>query len=157
MEVLMPKGWAPPIGYSNGIATKPGRIVFVAGQVGWDEQQKFQSADIVPQFEQALKNIVAVLAEAGARPEHICRMTAYCCDKPAYLAARRQLGRLWLQYIGRHFPAMSMIFVSDLLDNPGKIELEATAVVPAAPVKRAARKPPNRRTRTSPARRKPRR
>jgi enamine deaminase RidA (YjgF/YER057c/UK114 family) len=140
MEVLMPKGWAPPIGYSNGIAAKPGRIVFVAGQVGWDEQQKFQSADIVPQFEQALKNIVAVLAEAGAKPQHICRMTAYCCDKPAYLAARRQLGKLWMQYIGRHFPAMSMIFVSDLLDNPGKIELEATAVVPAAPVKRAARR-----------------
>ena len=157
MEVLMPKGWAPPIGYANGIAVKPGRIVFVAGQVGWDEQQKFQSADIVPQFEQALKNIVAVLAEAGARPGHICRMTAYCCDKPAYLAARRQLGKLWVQYIGRHFPAMSMIFVSDLLDNPGKIELEATAVVPAAVVKRAARKPPTRRTRTSPARRKPRR
>jgi enamine deaminase RidA (YjgF/YER057c/UK114 family) len=140
MEVLMPKGWAPPIGYSNGIAAKPGRIVFVAGQVGWDEQQKFQSADIVPQFEQALKNIVAVLAEAGAKPQHICRMTAYCCDKPAYLAARRQLGKLWMQYIGRHFPAMSMMFVSDLLDNPGKIELEATAVVPAAPVKRAARR-----------------
>jgi enamine deaminase RidA (YjgF/YER057c/UK114 family) len=140
MEVLMPKGWAPPIGYANGIAVKPGRIVFVAGQVGWDEQQKFQSEDIVPQFEQALKNIVAVLVEAGAKSEHICRMTAYCCDKPAYLAARRQLGKLWMQYIGRHFPAMSMIFVSDLLDNPGKIELEATAVVPAAPAKRAVRK-----------------
>jgi len=157
MEVLMPKGWAPPIGYANGIAAKPGRIVFVAGQVGWDEQQKFQSEDIVPQFEQALKNIVAVLAEAGARPEHICRMTAYCCDKPAYLAARRQLGKLWLQYIGRHFPAMSMIFVSDLLDNPGKIELEATAVVPAAPVKPAARKYRTKRARTSPTRRKRRR
>jgi enamine deaminase RidA (YjgF/YER057c/UK114 family) len=116
--------------------------VFVAGQVGWDENQRFQSEDIVPQFEQALKNIVAVLAEAGARPEHICRMTAYCCDKPAYLAARRQLGKIWMQHIGRHFPAMSMIFVSDLLDNPGKIELEATAVVPAAPVKRAARRKP---------------
>ena len=147
MEVLMPKGWAPPIGYANGIAAQPGRIVFVAGQVGWDEQQKFQSEDIVPQFEQALKNIVAELAEAGAKPEHICRMTAYCCDKPAYLAARRQLGRLWMQHIGRHFPAMSMIFVSDLLDNPGKIELEATAVVPAAPAKRV------RRTARRPARR----
>ncbi len=157
MEVLMPKGWAPPIGYANGIVAKPGRIVFVAGQVGWDEQQKFQSEDIVPQFEQALKNIVAVLAEAGARPEHICRMTAYCCDKPAYLAARRQLGKLWVQYIGRHFPAMSMIFVSDLLDNPGKIELEATAVVPAAPAKRAARKSRTPRSRTFSTRRAPRR
>jgi enamine deaminase RidA (YjgF/YER057c/UK114 family) len=156
MEVLMPKGWAPPIGYANGIVAKPGRIVFVAGQVGWDEQQKFQSEDIVPQFEQALKNIVAVLAEAGARPEHICRMTAYCCDKPAYLAARRQLGKLWVQYIGRHFPAMSMIFVSDLLDNPGKIELEATAVVPAAAAKRAphtARRPVRRGAKRATARR----
>jgi enamine deaminase RidA (YjgF/YER057c/UK114 family) len=145
MEILMPKGWAAPIGYANGIAAKPGRIVFVAGQVGWDENQKFQSEDIVPQFEQALKNIVAVLAEAGAKPEHICRMTAYCCDKPAYLAARRQLGKIWMQHIGRHFPAMSMIFVSDLLDNPGKIELEATAVVPATPVKRGAKRAAKRR------------
>ena len=146
MEVLMPKGWAAPIGYSNGIAAKPGKIVFVAGQVGWDGQQKFQSEDIVPQFEQALKNIVAVLAEAGGKPEHICRMTAYCCDKPAYLAARRELGRIWLRHIGRHYPAMSMIFVADLLDNPGKIELEATAVVPAAPPRRAAKR------KTAPAR-----
>jgi enamine deaminase RidA (YjgF/YER057c/UK114 family) len=126
----MPKGWAPPIGYSNGIAAKAGRIVFVAGQVGWDTSQRFQSAEIVPQFEQALKNVLAVLAEAGGEPEHICRMTAYCCDKPAYLAARRELGRIWRELMGKHFPAMSMIFVSDLLDHPGKIELEATAVVP---------------------------
>jgi enamine deaminase RidA (YjgF/YER057c/UK114 family) len=144
MEVLMPKGWAAPIGYSNGIAAKPGKIVFVAGQVGWDGQQKFQSEDIVPQFEQALKNIVAVLAEAGGKPEHICRMTAYCCDKPAYLAARRELGRIWLRHIGRHYPAMSMIFVSDLLDHPGKIELEATAVVPAAAVRKARERAPAR-------------
>jgi enamine deaminase RidA (YjgF/YER057c/UK114 family) len=138
MDVLMPKGWAAPVGYSNGIAVKPGRIVFVAGQVGWDKQQKFRSEDIVPQFEQALNNIVVVLAEAGAKPEHICRTTAYCCDKPAYLAARKDLGRIWMRHIGRHFPALSMIFVSDLLDNPGKIELEATAVVPEA--KRAPRR-----------------
>jgi enamine deaminase RidA (YjgF/YER057c/UK114 family) len=144
MEVLMPKGWAAPIGYSNGIAAKPGKIVFVAGQVGWDGQQKFQSEDIVPQFEQALKNIVAVLAEAGGKPEHICRMTAYCCDKPAYLAARRELGRIWLRHIGRHYPAMSMIFVSDLLDHPGKIELEATAVVPAVAVRKARQRAPAR-------------
>ena len=130
MDVLLPAGWAPPIGYSNGIAARPGRIVFIAGQVGWDAQQRFHSADIVPQFDQALRNVLAVLAEAGGRPEHICRVTAYCCDKPAYLAARPELGAIWKRLMGRHFPAMSMIFVSDLLDAPGKIELEATAVVP---------------------------
>jgi enamine deaminase RidA (YjgF/YER057c/UK114 family) len=129
MKILHPQGWAPPIGYANGIAAQ-GTVVFVAGQVGWDAQQKFQSGDLAPQFEQALKNVLAVLAEAGGRPEHICRMTAYCCDKPAYLAARPQLGRIWRSLMGKHFPAMSMIFVSDLLDSPGKIELEVTAVLP---------------------------
>ena len=129
-ETLLPDGWAPPIGYANGIAAAPGRLVFVAGQVGWDEQQRFQSPDIVPQFEQALKNILAVLAKAGGEPQHICRLTAYCCDKPAYLAARKQLGAIWRRLMGNHYPAMSMIFVVDLLDNPGKIELEATAVLP---------------------------
>ena len=130
MDVLLPAGWAPPIGYSNGIAARPGRIVFIAGQVGWDAQQRFHSEDVAPQFEQALKNVLEVLAQAGGRAEHICRITAFCCDKPAYLAARPELGRIWRAQMGRHFPAMSMIFVSDLLDNPGKIELEATAVVP---------------------------
>lgn len=132
MQTLLPEGWAPPIGYSNGIAVDAGRIIFVAGQVGWDAQQQFQSEDIAPQFDQALANILAVLAVAGAKAEHICRMTAYCCDKPAYLAARRALGAIWRQRMGSHYPAMSMIFVSDLLDSPGKIELEATAVVPKA-------------------------
>ena len=130
MEILLPKGWDAPVGYANGIAVPAGKIVFVAGQVGWDERQKFHSDEIAPQFEQALKNILAVLAEAGGRPEHICRITAYCCDKPAYLAARPQLGRVWRALMGNHYPCMSMIFVSDLLDSPGKIELEATAVLP---------------------------
>lgn len=131
MDVLLPEGWAAPIGYANGIAADPGRLVFIAGQVGWDAQQKFHSGEIAPQFDQALANVVAVLAEAGGKPQHICRMTAYCCDKPAYLAARRELGAIWRKHMGTHYPAMSMIFVSDLLDSPGKIELEATAVVPA--------------------------
>lgn len=132
MDVLLPAGWSPPIGYANGIAVPAGRIVFVAGQVGWDAQQTFHSEDIAPQFEQALKNILAVLAEAGGRAEHICRITAYCCDKPAYLAARPKLGKIWRALMGTHYPCMSMIFVSDLLDSPGKIELEATAVLPPA-------------------------
>ena len=131
MQALLPQGWAPPIGYANGIAVAPGRIVFIAGQVGWDAQQKFHSTEVAPQFDQALQNVIAVLAEAGGRPAHICRITAFCCDKPAYLAARQQLGAIWKRLMGRHYPCMSMIFVSDLLDSPGKIELEATAVVPA--------------------------
>jgi enamine deaminase RidA (YjgF/YER057c/UK114 family) len=132
MQVLLPEGWKAPIGYANGIAVDAGRIVFVAGQVGWNAQQAFESEEIGPQFEQALKNLIAVLAQAGGRPEQICRMTAYCCDKPAYLAARKSLGGIWRRLMGEHYPAMSMIFVSDLLDNPGKIELEATAVLPRA-------------------------
>jgi len=129
VEVLHPRGWAKPVGYSNGVAAA-GRIVFIAGQVGWDAEQKFRTGELVPQFEQALKNILAVLAEAGGGPEHLCRITGFCCDKEAYLAGRRELGRIWKRHMGRHYPAMSMIFVSDLLDSPGKIELEATAVLP---------------------------
>ena len=129
MRILHPRGWKAPVGYANGIAAS-GTLVFVAGQVGWDAEQVFRSAEMPAQFEQALKNVLAVLAEAGAKREHICRMTAYCCDKPAYLAARAELGRIWRQLMGRHYPAMSLIFVADLLDSPGKIELEATAVIP---------------------------
>jgi len=130
MQTLLPEGWAPPIGYANGIVVDAGRIVFIAGQVGWDAQQHFASADIVPQFDQALQNVLAVLRKAGGEPHHIARITAFCCDKPAYLAARRELGAIWRKHMGRHYPAMSMIFVADLLDRPGVIELEATAVLP---------------------------
>ncbi len=130
-QILHPRAWSPPIGYANGISVPAGRIVFIAGQVGWDADQHFHSEELVPQFEQALKNILAILAEAGGKPNHICRLTAYCIDKPAYLAGRRELGRIWKSLIGSHFPAMSMIFVADLLDAPAKIELEATAVIPA--------------------------
>jgi enamine deaminase RidA (YjgF/YER057c/UK114 family) len=130
MQVLHPPGWAAPVGYANGVAVEPGRIVFIAGQVGWNARQVFETTDIVPQFAQALDNVLAVLAQAGGEARHICRMTAFCCDKPAYLAARRALGAVWRERMGSHYPAMSMIFVADLLDSPGKIELEATAVVP---------------------------
>lgn len=131
IHTLHPPGWSAPIGYANGVVVPAGRIVFVAGQVGWNEQQVFQSEALIPQFDQALKNVLAVLAEADGRPEHICRLTAYCIDKQGYLAARAELGRIWRRLIGKHYPAMSMIFVADLLDHPAKIELEATAVVPA--------------------------
>lgn len=133
MTVLLPEGWLAPVGYANGIHAPPGRMVFIAGQVGWDERQVFPGTDLVAQFEQALRNVLSVLAEAGGRPEHVCRITAFCTDKPAYLAVRRDLGRVWRQLMGRHYPAMSMIFVQALLDEPGKIELEATAVVPEPP------------------------
>jgi enamine deaminase RidA (YjgF/YER057c/UK114 family) len=131
LQILQPPGWLPPIGYANGISVAAGRIVFIAGQVGWDANQRFQSEELVPQFEQALKNIIAILAEAGGKPNHICRITAFCIDKPGYLAGRRELGRIWKSLVGSHFLAMSMIFVADLLDTPAKIELEATAVIPA--------------------------
>jgi enamine deaminase RidA (YjgF/YER057c/UK114 family) len=136
MRTLQPRTWKAPVGYANGVAAS-GTLVFIAGQVGWNAQQVFESESLPEQFERALNNVLEVLAEAGGRAEHICRMTAYCCDKPAYLAARRELGSIWKRLMGRHYPAMSMIFVSDLLDSPGKIELEATAVIPErfAPVR----------------------
>jgi enamine deaminase RidA (YjgF/YER057c/UK114 family) len=130
-RILLPPDWSPPIGYSNGISVAAGRIVFVAGQVGWDANQHFQSEGLIPQFEQALKNILAVIAMEGGMPNHICRITAFCIDKPAYVAGRCELGRIWRSLMGNHYPAMSMIFVADLLDTPAKIELEATAVIPA--------------------------
>ncbi len=130
MQILHPEGWAPPVGYANGVMVPSGRMVFIAGQVGWNAEQVFESEDLTEQFDQALRNVLAVLACGGGEARHICRMTVYCCDKPAYLAARPVLGRIWRRHMGRHFPAMSMIFVSDLLDHPGKVELEATAVIP---------------------------
>ena len=131
MKTLLPPGWVQPIGYADGVAADAGRIVFVAGQVGWDAQHRFPRTDFVSQFDQALANALEVLAQAGGLPEHVCRITAYCCDKPAYVAARPALGEVWRRRMGRHFPAMSMIFVAELLDSPALIELEATAVIPA--------------------------
>lgn len=93
MKILSPRGWKAPVGYANGVAAS-GTMVFVAGQVGWNEHQVFASENIAPQFRQALKNVLAILAEAGGRPEHVCRVTAYCCDKTAYLAARGEVGGL---------------------------------------------------------------
>jgi len=130
MNAVLPKGWKRPVGYSNAIASRPGRLLFVAGQVGWTSDEVFESEEIAPQFEQALKNVIEIVETAGGKPEHICRITAFCISKPAYLKARPEIGAIWRTLMGRHFPAMSMIFVADLLDTPGKIELEATAVIP---------------------------
>jgi enamine deaminase RidA (YjgF/YER057c/UK114 family) len=129
-DILQPEGWAPPIGYSNGIAAR-GRLVFVAGQVGWNPQTcQIETEDFTAQTELALKNVIAVLREAGAGPEHVTRMTWYITDKAAYLAARRDLGRAWREVMGHHYPAMAAVVVSALLEDRARIEIEATAVVP---------------------------
>jgi len=128
-QVVLPTGWKPPVGYANGIIAGSGRTLYIAGQVGWDADQRFHSEDLVPQFEQALKNVLSVVNSAGGQPRDICRITAFCIDKPAYLAGRRELGKIWKSLMGDHYPAMSMIFVADLLDAPAKVELEATAVI----------------------------
>jgi enamine deaminase RidA (YjgF/YER057c/UK114 family) len=129
-EILHPEGWAKPIGYADGIAAR-GRLVFVAGQVGWDPATGlFESDDFTAQTERALRNMAAVLAEAGASPEHVVRMTWYITDKAAYLAARYGLGQAWRGVMGSHYPAMTVVFVSGLLEDRAKIEIEATAVVP---------------------------
>ena len=129
MQVLLPDGWAPPIGYANGIAAE-GRIVFVAGQVGWDAQQKFHSADIIPQFDQALQNIIAILAKAGAKPEHIVRMNWYLADKDEYNARLAEIGAAYRELIGRHFPAMTALQVAGFVEDGAKIEIEVTAMLP---------------------------
>ena len=129
MQVLQPPGWAKPRGYANGIAAQ-GRMVFVGGQVGWTGDQKFEADDFVGQARQALANIVAVLAEAGGRPEHIVRMTWYVLDKAEYVASYRALGAVYREIIGAHFPAMTAVEVTALIEDEARVEIEATAVIP---------------------------
>jgi len=129
MEVLQPSGWPRPKGYANGIAAS-GRQIFVSGMIGWDAEGRFQTDDFVGQARQALENIVAVLREAGAGPEHIVRMTWYVVDKREYLDAGAALGAAYRETIGRHFPAMSAVQVSALMEDRARVEIEATAVVP---------------------------
>jgi enamine deaminase RidA (YjgF/YER057c/UK114 family) len=129
--ILHPKHWAPAKGFANGVAAV-GRQIFVAGQVGWNAQQRFESDDFIAQVEQALANIVAVLAEADARPEHLVRLTWYITDKREYLARLAEVGGVYRRTIGRHFPAMTLVQVAALLEDRAKVEIEATAVVPPA-------------------------
>jgi enamine deaminase RidA (YjgF/YER057c/UK114 family) len=131
MRTLQPPGWAPPRGYANGIAAR-GTLVFVGGQVGWNAAQAFDSDDFVAQARQALANVVAVLAEAGARPEHVVRLTWYVVDRDEYVAALRALGAAYREVMGRHYPAMSAVEVSRLVEPRARVEIEATAVVPDA-------------------------
>ncbi|WP_448188063.1 RidA family protein [Azospirillum sp. sgz301742] len=127
--ILQPPSWPAPRGYSNGIAAT-GRTVFVGGQIGWDETGRFAATDLVGQVRQALVNIVAVLAEAGAGPEHITRLTWYVTDMDAYRAAQRELGAAYRAVMGRSFPAMALVQVVSLVEREALVEIEATAVVP---------------------------
>ncbi|MCM2306956.1 MAG: RidA family protein [Sulfuritalea sp.] len=129
IQILQPAGWAAPKGYSNGIAAR-GRSVVIGGQIGWDSQCRFHSSDFAEQAKQALQNIVAILAEAGGRPEHIIRMTWYVLDKREYLAAYPQLGRAYREVIGRNFPAMTAVQVAGLMEDAARVEIEATAIIP---------------------------
>jgi len=129
MRVLQPAGWATPRGYSNGIAAR-GTLVFVGGQIGWNAEQRFESDDFVDQVRQALANVVAVLAEAGARPEHVVRMTWYVTDRDAYVASYKALGGVYREIMGRHFPAMTAFEVAALIEPRARVEIEATAVIP---------------------------
>jgi enamine deaminase RidA (YjgF/YER057c/UK114 family) len=131
MQFLHPKGWAPAKGFANGIAAT-GRQIFVAGQVGWNAEQRFESDDFVAQVEQALANVVAVLAEADAKPEHLVRLSWYVTDKRQYLTRVAEVGQAYRRVIGRHFPAMTLVQVAALLEDRAKVEIEATAVVPDA-------------------------
>ena len=127
--VLQPEGWAKPRGYANGVAAR-GRLVFVAGQIGWNAQRVFETGDFNGQVRQALKNIAAVLAEAGAGPEHVASMTWYILDKSEYLGNLKALGQTWREVMGPHYPAMAVVQVVALVDEGAKVEIQAQAVVP---------------------------
>lgn len=129
MRHLQPPGWPRPKGYSNGIVAD-GQLVFVAGQIGWDESETLVSDDFAEQFEQVLVNTLAVLKEAGAGPEHIVRMTGYVTDKQEYLGALRTVGEIWKRHIGRNYPVMAFLEVQALIEDRAKIEIETTAVIP---------------------------
>ncbi len=129
MKILQPPGWARPKGFSNGIAAT-GKLVFIAGQVGFNSQGLFEEKTFQGQFRQTLKNILAVLAEAGGRPEHIVRMTWYIVDKREYLGAIKEVGIAYRELIGRHYPAMAVVQVVALVEDEARVEIETTAVIP---------------------------
>lgn len=128
-KIVQPEGWPRPKGYANGVIAQ-GRMLFVAGQVGWNEQEQFDSDDFVAQTEQALKNIVAVLTAGGAKPEHIARMTWYVTSKEDYLGRLAEIGAVYRKVIGAVYPAMSLVQVAGLVEVGAKLEIEATAVIP---------------------------
>ena len=129
MQILQPPEWQPPKGYSNGILSE-GQLLFVAGQIAWNERAELAADDLAGQVEQVLKNIVAILQEGGARPEHLVRLTWYVTDKREYLDATRAIGEVYRKIIGAHYPAMTLVEVADLLEDGARVEIEATAVIP---------------------------
>ena len=129
MKVLQPAGWPRPKGYSNGVSVR-GRMIFTAGIVGWDEQEMFPDYTLHGQFAQALRNTLAILAEDGAGPEHIVRMTCYVIDRSEYLRERDEIGAVWREVMGKTFPPMAMVEVKGLIEGSAKVEIETTAVVP---------------------------
>ena len=128
-RILQPDGWAKPSGYANGVSAS-GRLVFVAGQIGWNANAQFESDDLVAQVAQALRNVVAVLAVDGAGPDHIARMTWYVTSRAEYLARAKEIGAVYREIVGRNFPAMTAVEVSALIEARAKVEIEVTAVVP---------------------------
>ncbi|MCC5902646.1 MAG: RidA family protein [Halomonas sp.] len=130
-QLLHPSHWKAAVGYANGVLAS-GQTVFVGGQIGWNADQVFESDDFVIQVNQALQNIVAILKEANAGPEHIVRLTWYVTDKREYLARLKEVGSAYREVLGKHFPAMTMVQVAGLVEDQAKVEIEATAVIPAA-------------------------
>jgi enamine deaminase RidA (YjgF/YER057c/UK114 family) len=130
MEILQPANWKRPRGYSNGVAAK-GNAVFISGMVGWNAQEEFTSADLAGQVRQALTNIVDLLSEANAKPTDIVRMTWYLLDKKEYLSAAKEIGAAYREIIGRHYPAMTVVQVSGLLEDKARVEIEVTAITSA--------------------------
>ena len=126
---LNPRGWKPAKGFSNGVVAE-GRMIFLAGQVGWNAEQKFESQDFVAQARQALANIVTLVAEAGGQPQHITRLTWFVLDKQEYLSRLRELGEVYRSVMSKHFPAMTLVQVGALVEDEARLEIEATAVVP---------------------------
>ena len=129
MKLLQPSGWAPAKGYANGVAAR-GTQVFVGGQIGWNAQQQFESDDFIAQCAQTLRNVVAVLHEGGAGPQHMVRMTWYILDRDEYTARLKELGQVYREVMGRNFPAMTCVQVAALMESRAKVEVEVTAVVP---------------------------
>ena len=129
MQILQPPGWARAKGFSNGIACR-GKLVFIAGQVGWSGQGEWRERSFAGQFRQALQNILDVLKEAEGRPEHIVRLTWYVLDKQEYLGALREVGAAYRELMGRHYPVMAVVQVSGLVEDQARLEIEATAVIP---------------------------
>jgi enamine deaminase RidA (YjgF/YER057c/UK114 family) len=128
-QFLQPPHWKPASGYANGVAAE-GRAVFVAGQVGWNAEQRFESRDFVAQIRQALENVVAVVREAGGMPEHITRLTWFITDKAEYVSRLPEVGEAYRSVMGRHFPAMTMVQVAALVEDEARVEIEASAVLP---------------------------